>query len=151
EAEAPQVVGGQDARQEATFLLVAAVGDDRWPGDADAEAPDYLGRACPRHLLDVGKLRGNAGVTAAVLARPVDADPAGLRKPPLPGAQLEDALCFREPGGVLGSEVLRHVGLEPCAQLPAEGVDTLLSHGLGVAGTSPARRAPRAAGSGACF
>jgi len=42
EAEAPEVIGGQDARGEAPLLRLAAVGEDGRAGDADAEVADDL-------------------------------------------------------------------------------------------------------------
>src|SRR5262245_15363573 len=140
ESEAPEVVGRQDAWQETPLLLVGAVGDDRRPGDADPEVADHLGRACPRHLLDVGELLRDGRVTATELARPVDAHPAGLRQRPLPGAQAANALVLRHPGGVLGAKVVGNVCLQPRPQLLPEGVDALLGHGHRLAGRSAASR-----------
>jgi hypothetical protein len=85
EAEAPQLAGVEDARQEAPLLLLGAVGHDRRPGDADTQIADDLRRAGARHLLDVGDLLGDLGATPAVLVRPADGDVARFGERALPG------------------------------------------------------------------
>src|SRR5207249_592820 len=138
EAEAPEVVGGQDARGEAPLLRLAAVGEDGRAGDAGvANAPRRPGA---RHLLHVAALLGAAGVAPAVLPGPRDPDPARLGQPPLPGAEPPDALVLGEPGGALRAEIARDVLFEPGAEVAAEGVESLLCHAPRIARTGRVRR-----------
>src|SRR5207249_2898211 len=76
EAEAPEVLGGQDAAEEAALLRLVAVRHDGRAGDADPEVADHLRRPRTRHLLGVGDLLGDGRLAAAVLPGPRDADPA---------------------------------------------------------------------------
>src|SRR5262249_34942081 len=141
ESEAPEIARREDAWQEASLLLVGAVGDDRRSGNADAEGPDHLGRPHAGHLLDVPDLLGNAGIAPAELPRPVDADPPGVGELLLPPPQATDALLIRQPGRVLGPEAIRHVGLQPRTQLLPEGVDRLARHAACLTGQPRPRRA----------
>src|SRR5439155_889940 len=105
EAEAPEVLGGQDARGEALLLRLGAVGEDRRPRDADAEVPDDLGRPRPAHLLDVGDLFRDARVAPAVRSWPGDADPARVGQLVLPGAKPALAFLIGQARRVLGPQV----------------------------------------------
>src|SRR5206468_1881487 len=84
EALAPDLVGGQDRRQEALLLLVGPPDHERGATEQQAEDVGGQGRARPAELLEEDRGLGERGAAAAVLARPVHAGPAAVVQAPLP-------------------------------------------------------------------
>ena len=108
-------------RQEAPSLLVGAVRDERRADQVHADAVDDLGRARRGHLLLEDVVLDDGRAATAVLARPVDADPAARRETALPVAQEAHLVGQRrELRRLAAAPVRRHVGREPGAQLGAE-------------------------------
>src|SRR5438552_682932 len=114
---APELVRGEDLREEAPLLFLRSVGDERRPDQVDADPVDDLGCAGGGELLLEDVVLDHRGAAPAVLARPVDADPAAVVQLPLPGA---------EEGDLVGEgRVLRRgrpIRAEPRAQLGAAGL-----------------------------
>ena len=87
EALAPDLLAGQQRREIALLLLVAAPGDDRRAGHAEPDAADVVRRTDSRGLLEEDALERVRRPAAAVLLRPGQADVAGVvqRAAPRPG------------------------------------------------------------------
>src|SRR5207237_3822287 len=83
----PDLVAGEDRREETPLLRLRAVRDERRARVVDADAVQQLRRARAGQLLAEDGLRGRARAAPAVLARPEEADVARLPEPALPVAQ----------------------------------------------------------------
>jgi hypothetical protein len=101
EALAPDVLCREDAVEEAGLLGLAAMVDQRRPDDVEANRSDDRRRAGLGVGLVDDDLLGEGRAAAAVLARPRQADEAGLVQRPLPRAQKCHA------GGEVRGDVLR--------------------------------------------
>ena len=124
---APHVVAGEDPRHPSPALLLGAVRHQRRPDEADAGAPEERRRLGAGELLVVDRELRRRRAAAAVLDRPVDADPAAGVERPLPLAQHVGFFGRRRDvdGG-------RRVRGQPRAQLVAEllvGADRAASSG----------------------
>src|SRR5262249_58951261 len=73
---APELLCRQQRGQETTALLVGSVRDQGRPDEVHPDAVDDLRRARRGYLLLEDVVLDDARAAAAVLARPVDADPA---------------------------------------------------------------------------
>ena len=89
---APQLLGREDARQEALLLLGRAVGQQGRPHQVDADAADQLGCPGPCQLLDHDVVLERAEAAAAVLDGPGHADPAVGGQVGLPAPAERDRL-----------------------------------------------------------
>ena len=123
-ALAPDLVAGQDFRQIALFLFLAAPVDQRRAEQVHADRAGQDRRAGAEILLVEDNLLHEAGAAPAIVLRPGDADPAGRMHLLLPGAAAlqrlaigRDTLVLR----ILDLEVVGQVGFEPGAELAAEG------------------------------
>ena len=119
----PQVVGGQDPREEPALLGRRAVLHEGGPQHREPAAVDELGRARPRHLLVEDDLLDDRRAPAPELRRPVQPDVAGLAHPLLPRAKLLDLVrgaARRREGAP--AEVTGQIGLEPLPELGPEGL-----------------------------
>src|SRR5204863_27590 len=113
-ALAPDLRGGEDARQVTAPLLLAAVLDERRPDHRDAEEADQPRGPGAYHLLVDDRLAHDVGALAAVLARPGEGQVAGRVDLPLPGLGLGDAARIAEP------EVAIHLGRDVPARAGGE-------------------------------
>src|SRR5580658_8527711 len=119
-ALAPDLVGRENLRHVALFLLLGAPLDERWPDQHRAELVDQRGRVCAAHLLAIDELLGERGAAAAVLFGPADADPSAAvhlfvpRDAALPVAR---ALVGKGPLGVFPTFAAGQIGVEPAPQL----------------------------------
>ena len=98
-ALAPDLLAGDDRRQEAALLRLAAEGDQR---RAEQRLADVVrgGPGAPARAYSSKKITccGERRAAAAVLARPADAGPAARGELALPGAALVDEARARRPG-----------------------------------------------------
>ncbi len=94
---APDVVAGEDPRHPSQALLLGAVRHQRRPDQADAGAAEERRRLGARQLLVVDRDLRQRRAAAAVLDRPVDADPAAGVQRPLPLAQHVGFVGCRRP------------------------------------------------------
>ena len=109
---APELVGGQDRRQEAPLLLLGAVRDERRPDQVHTDAVDDLRCARRRQLLLQDVVLDRRRPTPAVCPRPLDAHPPATRQRPLPTSQRLDLVrqrCRRHRP--------RHMVPQPCPEL----------------------------------
>ena len=115
---APDLLAGEDRRQETLLLRVGAEVDDRGPGEALAERVETIGRAGTVVLLQVDRLLGQRCLAAAVGARPGEAGVPGgvdlslelaeVRKPPVDRRRfgpLKARHCLLKGGPGKGSEL----------------------------------------------
>src|SRR5206468_5983920 len=103
EALAPDLLAGQDPRQEAALLRLRAVMDERRPDQRRPDTDvDHRRRADAGVLLGEEELLDRRRAAPAVLARPVEPRPAALEEAALPPAREADLLA-----GILGLRVLR--------------------------------------------
>src|SRR5581483_1357239 len=118
---APELLGGQDLRQEAALLLLGAVRDERRSDQVDADPVDDLRRARRGDLLLEDVVLDDGRAAPAVLARPVDADPSPGVQLPLPVTEERD-LVGERPGRTVGvgPPARRKIRREPGAYLGAE-------------------------------
>src|SRR5262249_44526580 len=86
--------------------------DERRTDEVHADPVDDLRRACRRHLLLEDVALDDRRAAAAVRARPMDADPAGRRERPLPGAQECDLVRERRMLAGIGRLVRREQGAQ---------------------------------------
>ena len=101
-----------------TALLLGGAGVDQHRAhDVDGDGVEDLGRAGTRHLLGEDDLLLQRRAAPAVLARPLDADPAAAGELALPGALEDPSLVL-----VVGRRGAREMRREPRAQLRAEGL-----------------------------
>src|SRR5205807_383963 len=91
EALAPHLFPGQQWREVARLLLLAAPRDDRGPGHAESDAADVVRRADPRGLFEVDALMGVRRAAAAVLLGPGQTDVAGVVQLLAPDPDLVEA------------------------------------------------------------
>src|SRR4029077_12064697 len=92
EAEAPDVVRGQDARQVASLLPGGTGVDEDRADDVHGHGVEDLRCTRTRHLPGEDDLLLQRPAAAAVLARPLDADPSAAGELALPGALEVTAL-----------------------------------------------------------
>ena len=157
-ALAPQLLAGHDGREEAGLLLGGAVLDD---GRADEALPEDAdpARGLGLHVLLVeDDLVGDGRPPAPVLDRPADAGPpvGGQHLLPLEAGLEPEGLVARPAPAAEGGELADHVGLQPGADLVAEGLvlgSVSKVHGRRVlwrrwAGRSGQRRRPEPASGG---
>src|SRR6185369_10945746 len=83
---APELLRARDRRQEAALLLLRAERDQRRPEEPLADVAEPPGCSRAGVLLVEDDLPTEGEPTAAVLARPAEAGPAGPRERPLPCA-----------------------------------------------------------------
>src|SRR5262249_52610640 len=84
ETLAPDILAGQDARQEMPLLLFGSPFDEDGSGHADAGVSGQDRRSGAEAFLVVDDLLHERGAAPTVLLGPRDADPAGLVHRPLP-------------------------------------------------------------------
>src|SRR5207245_1228809 len=128
-ALAPDLLGGQDLRQMAAALLLAAVLDERRTDHRDAEEADQAWGLRAHHLLVDDGLAHDVGALTAPLARPGERQVAGLVDLPLPGLGLGDAALVAELDRALAPPAPWHrrgrygpvVGARPRAAVLAPG------------------------------
>jgi hypothetical protein len=121
----PHLVTGEDPRQVLALLRVGAPVDDRRAHQVQAHRARQHGRARGRVLLLVDDPLDEACPPAAVLRRPVDADPARGVHGLLPRAAALERLTIGGDavvGGVVQAELGGQVSGQPLAELVAEGV-----------------------------
>ena len=118
EALTPDLLRGQDLREVALLLLVAAPGRDRRAGHAEADHADVPRRLGPRRLLEVDALERVRRALPAELLRPGQPDVAGVVQlaAPLAGERLVEPAGLGLSGGPAG----REVRVQPATQLGAE-------------------------------
>ena len=119
---APDLVAGEDRRQEPALLRLGAVRDQRRADVVDADAVHQLRRARARQLLVEDRLLRRRRAAPAVLARPEEADVAGVVEPPLPVAQEGELVGERRVVVRHALAARRPVGGEPGAQRRAEAL-----------------------------
>ena len=122
-ALAPDLVGAEDLRQVARFLLLGAPMDQGRAQKVEAALARQDRRAGAEIFLVEDHLLHKAGAAPAIFLGPGDADPAGGVHLLLPGDALfedravgRDALVLR----VLDLEIVGQIGFEPSAELAAE-------------------------------
>ena len=121
-ALAPQLLAGDDRRQEPLLLLGRAEGDDRRAEQRLADVADPARRPGPGVLLEVDDLLVQRQAPAAVLLRPADARPAVGAEVALPRPALVDGgvLVARAAPAPRGGELAGEARLEEVADLGAE-------------------------------
>src|SRR5439155_17155422 len=115
EAETPHLLRRQDGWEEPFALRRAAIVDEQRADDVHGDRVEDRRRPHARQLLGVDDLLLQSGAAAAVLPRPVDADPAAGRERALPRAQEPMALLLRG-----RHRLRRQMRAEPRAQLAPE-------------------------------
>ena len=123
EALAPDILGGEDAGQEAPLLLLPPPLDEGRAGHADARVARQDGGPGAEALLVVDDLLHEGGPAASVFLGPRDAHPAGLEHGPLPPYPALEGRAVRGDalvGGIVDAEITRQVGGEPAPQLLPE-------------------------------
>jgi hypothetical protein len=116
----PDLVAPQQRPQEPRLLLGRPVGHDRRRDVGDADRVDRPGCPGGRHLLVVGDLLVQAGVSATMLDRPGGCRPAGVGQLPVPRPErLQRFVGDRAPPRLddLGRDVRLQPRPQPAAQL----------------------------------
>ncbi|MFY9264091.1 MAG: hypothetical protein WAO61_01495 [Solirubrobacterales bacterium] len=114
---APDLLAGQNRLKKALFLLVAAVVDDRRPGEALADAVDPVGRPGAIELLGEDRLFGDVGAASAVFGRPGEAGVSGLVQLALPNTKEAESLLEIDR---FGPRQRRERALQPVANFGAK-------------------------------
>ena len=122
-ALAPDLVGAEDLRQMARFLVLGAPVDQRWAEQVEAALARQDRCAGAEILFVPDHLLHEAGAAAAIFLGPGNADPAGGVHLLLPGDALFQDLAIRGNAlilRVLNLQIIAEVGVEPSAELATE-------------------------------
>src|SRR5262249_53690934 len=118
---APDLLGGEDLRDEAPLLLLGAVPHERRPDVVDAHLVDELGGLRARCLVVVDRLLDRRRAGSAVLLRPGEPAPAGTMEARLPVAEEGRLVVLaREAGEGLRAPAGREVLGEPAPEAEPE-------------------------------
>ncbi|MCY1420687.1 hypothetical protein D9M71_363170 [compost metagenome] len=123
-ALAPEVRAADDAWQETLFLLFAAEGGNRWPGQAFADMAHAPGAAGTGIFFVEDDLLGDRQAAPAMLRCPADAGPAAAGQLAFPGLALLGKHMFitRATAKAQLLEFAAQVGGQPVGHLLAEAL-----------------------------